>query len=252
MSNKKNKVEAVNCPNCGYVLNLQYQFCPSCGQSTQKEEDVKSLVSHFLNDYFTFDSKIIRSIKPLIISPGMLTLEYLAGKRIQYIPPLRLFIFLSIIFFLLLEWFNSESGSRIEDELLDDTFWNTFFASWLPKLFFILLPIFALIVARLYKKQKRSLLPHFLFALHYHSTIFLIGILYILASWVFYSLNWIVVNQSILLVFAVYLLFNLGFAMKKVYQESFKKTLIKFILLMFSYQLILITLTLVLLIFTIV
>lgn len=245
------KEETSPCLNCGHPLRNGYRFCPSCGQSTQKEENVQSLISHFLNDYFSFDSKIVRSVKPLIVEPGRLTLEYLAGKRIQYIPPFRLFIFLSIIFFLLLEWFNAGSNTKVEDELLDDSFWSTFFESWLPKLFFLLLPLFALIIARLYRKKAKSLLPHFLFALHYHSSIFLVGIFYILSSWVFYHLEWVIVNQLLLGGLAIYLLVNLWLALKKVYQDSVKKTLWKFILLMISYQIMLVLLTLILVVFSI-
>lgn len=212
---------------------------------------MQSLIGHFLNDYFSYDSKIACSVKPLIVEPGRLTLEYLKGKRIQYIPPFRLFIFLSIIFFLLLEWFNSSSTSKMEDELLDDSFWSTFFESWLPKLFFLLLPLFAMIIARLYRKKAKGLLPQFLFALHFHSTIFLVGIFYILASWVFYRLNWVIINQLLLTVLAVYLLINLWMSLKKVYRDSVKKTLLNFFLLMITYQIMLVVLTLILIVFSI-
>jgi len=241
----------LHCLNCTEPLENRHRFCPNCGQSTQKEETVRSLIGHFLNDYFSYDSKIIRSVKPLFAEPGRLTLEYIQGKRIQYIPPFRLFIFLSIIFFLLMEWFNSSSSAMVEDELLDDSFWSSFFESWLPKLFFLLLPLFALIIARLYRKKAKGLLPHFLFALHFHSTIFLVGIFYILASWVFYHLEWVIINQLLIGVLAIYLLINLWLALKRVYQDSVKKTLLKFVLLMVSYQLILIVLTLILVVFSI-
>ena len=251
MSKTKHSKETMHCLNCAQPLEKHHRFCPNCGQSTQKEESIRSLMGHFLNDYFSFDSKIVRSIKPLITEPGRLTIEYIEGKRIQYIPPFRLFIFLSIVFFLLLEWFNSTGSANIEDELLDDSFWSTFFESWLPKLFFLLLPIFALIIARLYRKNSKGMLPHFLFALHYHSTIFLIGIFYILASWVFYHLEWVTINQILLAILGTYLLINLWLALKKVYQDSVKKTALKFILLFISYQLILIALTLILVVFSI-
>ena len=53
-------------------------------------------------DYFHFDSKFFRTIIPLIIRPGKLTVEYMLGKRKTYVEPFRLFLVISIIYFLLL------------------------------------------------------------------------------------------------------------------------------------------------------
>jgi hypothetical protein len=59
------------------------------------------LISHFLGDYFTFDSKIFKSLIPLLLKPGFLTTEYMAGRRVRYIPPVRFYVFISILFFVL-------------------------------------------------------------------------------------------------------------------------------------------------------
>ncbi len=53
-------------------------------------------------DYFHFDSKFFKTIFPLIFKPGKLTLEYMKGKRKTYVEPFRLFLVISIIYFLLL------------------------------------------------------------------------------------------------------------------------------------------------------
>lgn len=71
--------------------------------------------------------------------PGFLTLEYLRGKRVSYIPPLRLFIFSSIIFFLLLSVLNLEEVQVEVGQSQEDYFWDRFFESFLPKLFFLTL-----------------------------------------------------------------------------------------------------------------
>lgn len=59
------------------------------------------MISDFLGDYFTFDSKIFKSLWYLAAHPGYLTTEYNSGRRVNYIPPLRLLILLGVVFFLL-------------------------------------------------------------------------------------------------------------------------------------------------------
>lgn len=244
---EKDKLENNQCLNCETNLQSSYVFCPNCGQELRSDSNLKSLFSHFLSDYFTFDSKIIRSIKPLITKPGFLTLEYLKGRRVHYIAPLRMFIFLSIIFFLILGISNQSNVQHVDNSALDDKLWNQFFESWLPKLFFVLLPLFALIISMLYKKQKRGMLTHFLFAFHFHSSIFILGIIYTLLSYVFVAFSMQTVNLVLLGLFSVYLAFYLWRALRVVYFETRLKTSWKFIVLAFLYSILLVVSSLILL-----
>lgn len=92
------------------------------------DQSIGSLLTHFLNGYFTFDSKIIRSVLPLITKPVYLTIEYLRCRRVQYIAPFWIFILLSLVFFLLLSWSNFTIVTTTSQiDLLNDVFWNLFF-----------------------------------------------------------------------------------------------------------------------------
>lgn len=87
------------CLNCDHPVPLLY--CGNCGQSLrQVRVSLHTLLMDFLGDYFTFDSKLLRSMTPLFFKPGELTLEFMRGRRASYIPPLRMYIFFSILFFL--------------------------------------------------------------------------------------------------------------------------------------------------------
>ncbi len=89
-----------HCLNCGTGLSESDKFCPTCGQKNEDQKvSLKQLLLDFLGDYFTFDSKLFRSIVPLLFKPGFLTSEYNSGKRATYIPPLRLYIFISFVYF---------------------------------------------------------------------------------------------------------------------------------------------------------
>jgi len=239
------------CPNCNETLSKTFTFCPACGQEVKLDQSVATLLTHFLNDYFTFDSKIIRSGLPLISRPAFLTKEYLKGRRVQYIAPFHLFIFLSLIFFLLISGSNSSSVDvSAEVKGFNDAFWNRFFDSWLPKLFFFLLPLFALIIAWLYRKQQRGMMPHFLFALHFHSSLFFMGIIYAVVSYIFRKLEWLIVNEVFLGLCGLYLAFYLWKSLRKMYSESRLKTSWKYIVLVVLYATLLVVSTFVLLLFS--
>jgi len=99
------------CYNCKQPLDPLQKFCPNCGQKRgNKRASFWTLVKDFLGDFFNWDSKFFRSIIPLAIKPGYLTNEYIIGRRIRYIPPIRLYIFLSFIYFLIVSITGSETN----------------------------------------------------------------------------------------------------------------------------------------------
>ncbi len=86
------------CANCGTPLLGEH--CYACGQP------VKGLVRHFsslmgdvLDSVFEWDARTPRTLWPLLARPGYLTLEYLAGRRIRYVSPFRLFFFIAVLTF---------------------------------------------------------------------------------------------------------------------------------------------------------
>ncbi|MCX7043787.1 MAG: DUF3667 domain-containing protein [Gammaproteobacteria bacterium] len=89
---------ARRCENCG--VPLQGDHCHACGQPT------KGLVRHFssiLGDFFdtvlNIDSRVLRTLGPLLTRPGFLSMEYFAGRRVRYVTPMRLFLFLTLLAF---------------------------------------------------------------------------------------------------------------------------------------------------------
>ncbi len=88
------------CLNCG--TELKGPFCFYCGQPDKNlMRFFPVLLRELLEDTFDFDSRFLRTIKPLLFKPGKLTRDYLEGRRFRYVPPLRLYIFSSIAFFFL-------------------------------------------------------------------------------------------------------------------------------------------------------
>lgn len=100
------------CANCGTPVARQY--CPECGQRV--EHAVHSL-SHFIleaaEDLTHADSRLWRTMLALLFKPGYLTSEFLSGRRVRYLPPLRLYLVLSVLFFLVGGLLHPHSNLRI-------------------------------------------------------------------------------------------------------------------------------------------
>src|SRR5688500_13544904 len=105
--------QQTNCLNCG--AEVVGRFCHHCGQENiETRENFFYLVGHFISDYLHFDSKFFRSLVPLFVKPGFLTKEYWEGRRMKYIPPLRLFFFVTIIFMVFTSYFYNRYGDRMK------------------------------------------------------------------------------------------------------------------------------------------
>lgn len=88
------------CLNCGHTVEQKY--CPNCGQkNTETRQPFAHLVGHFAEDLTHYDSAFWKTMKYLLFRPGFLTTQYLIGKRQLYVPPVKLYIFLSFVAFLI-------------------------------------------------------------------------------------------------------------------------------------------------------
>lgn len=113
----KNYRQETSCLNCG--SEVIGKFCHVCGQeNVEVRDNFFSMVWHFITDYFHFDSKFFRSLVPLFVKPGFLTKEYWEGRRMRYIPPLRLFFFVTIIFMISTSYFYSKFGTRMKNAMI--------------------------------------------------------------------------------------------------------------------------------------
>ena len=86
------------CLNCNYVV--ENRFCPNCGQENiDSRKSFYHLFVHFFEDLTHYENAFWKTIKSLLFKPAALTKEYLSGKRMSYLAPVRLYIFISFITF---------------------------------------------------------------------------------------------------------------------------------------------------------
>jgi hypothetical protein len=107
------------CLNCG--TSLQGPYCHFCGQPDRNfMRFFPALLRDLMEDFLDLDSRFARTMKPLLFRPGRLTRDFLEGRRFRYTPPLRLYIFSSLLFFLMAATF-STNAIRVDMDEHDDT-----------------------------------------------------------------------------------------------------------------------------------
>jgi hypothetical protein len=91
----------MHCANCGAERSGPY--CSRCGQNDRDyQRALPPLLSELLREAFELDSRLLRTLKLLLLKPGALSLEFSKNRRASYVSPIRLYFFTSILFFFFL------------------------------------------------------------------------------------------------------------------------------------------------------
>lgn len=92
--------DAFTCANCDAAAAGAY--CAACGQKRARPGDlgVAHAWEHLADELLDVDGRIFRTLRVLFTQPGQLTVDFLAGRRLRYVHPLRLFLVISGLFFL--------------------------------------------------------------------------------------------------------------------------------------------------------
>ncbi|MEO6189487.1 MAG: DUF3667 domain-containing protein, partial [Saprospiraceae bacterium] len=102
MSRRRIKQEF--CRNCNTSFSPEDDFCRHCGQENHSPNlPIKHLLFELFEAFTHLDSKVFLTFKHLIIQPGKFTTNFLANRRMRYVPPIRLYIFVSAVFFFLIQ-----------------------------------------------------------------------------------------------------------------------------------------------------
>ena len=113
------------CLNCGTELNGKY--CHNCGQHiTDHAMTVKRLILSYLDNTYLWDPQQFKTIWRLISRPGLLTNEYIAGKFVSQVQPLKLNMFLLVVFLTIFVFFGSDK--KINDTMQEITSSEEMFA----------------------------------------------------------------------------------------------------------------------------
>jgi len=219
------------CRNC--QTRLDGNYCPTCGQrNVDLERPIWSLIGDVVRETFELDGRAALTVKTLFRYPGMLTDEFLAGRRRTYTSPLRLYLVISISFFIVVAWI-ARSGILLEpgqDPGFDAAVQAGFLSDDLPRLMFALLPIFALLLKIVY--AKRLYFDHLIFSLHLHSAGYVI-LAMMLPIEELANRHFILMILQVVLF--VYFLAYFVMAVRRVYQSNWLAVALKSAIVLFGY-----------------
>jgi hypothetical protein len=193
------------CANCGAALADRY--CGRCGQDGHASLSLGHFLHELVEGLFHVDSKFWRTLRMLLTRPGVLTDQYLAGKRHSYSPPFRSYLVISIAYFVLASLFGPPAstvvspGGRVMHasdcaQIAANPGWALRFVpdlegrclralsnnqqvlsvavqSMLPKVMFVVLPLVALVQFWVYRRQRPLYLENLVFVLHFQSFYYL-------------------------------------------------------------------------------
>lgn len=110
----------MTCLNCRQVVEKRY--CPNCGQeNTDTRKTFHHLFVHFFEDLTHYENAFWKTIRNLLFRPGSLTTEYMSGKRMSYLAPVRLYIFISFITFFLMGVLPKGDSETAKNKTIDKT-----------------------------------------------------------------------------------------------------------------------------------
>jgi Protein of unknown function (DUF3667) len=95
---RRQRKRLTHCENCGTELTGKY--CAQCGQpAIDYRRSFRHVIVDILDSFLNWDSKFIATMSWLIARPWHLTNDFLDGRRVRYVHPLRLYLLASILFF---------------------------------------------------------------------------------------------------------------------------------------------------------
>jgi len=176
---------AAVCANCG--AELHGRFCAACGQESKPlDPPIRHFIGEFAQEFFDVDGRLLKTLRRLLFSPGFLTREHVEGRRIAWLSPLKLYLLASVAMFTVSALAGSYSEIRlttsdvaaVNQELQESGYASigelqraieTARLTWLPRVLFVLVPLFAGLVALLERRSRRHFPSHLVFALHVHA-----------------------------------------------------------------------------------
>ena len=259
----------VDCANCG--ARLADRYCGRCGQDSHVTLTLRHFLHEFVEGLFHVDSTFWRTLRTLLIRPGLLTQEYLGGKRHSYSPPFRSYLVISIAYFILasilaapaskvvspggremqasdcaqiaanpgwiLRLVPDLEGSCVRALSDDRRALNAVLQNLLPKVMFVVLPLVALVQFWIYRRQRPLYLENLVFVLHFQTFYYLASTFALLLAAGVAAIVGAGARIGELFEFAIYLwsVVYLFIAMRRVYRASTLKTVLGLVALAVSY-----------------
>jgi len=188
------------CPNCD--IGVLTPFCPNCGEHVlhTRELTLRPLISQAFESFTNIDGRLLRSFRYLVSRPGALTNAYLKGQRKPYMAPVALFLLINVLFFAMEsvtggKVFTTPLESHLHTQPWSDAVQNlvarnleskhTTLSSYAPifnravalnarSLIIFMAVFFSPAPAFVFRRSRRPLVVHVVFALHFYAFVLLL------------------------------------------------------------------------------
>jgi thiamine biosynthesis protein ThiS len=254
------------CPSCNAANPSD--FCASCGEKKPSPHDLSMghLLSHAGETLFHWDSKIFRTIRLLFNRPGLLTSEYVNGRRKPYVHPFQVFFIANLLYFLLfpiLGWSGLKTPLVIYQTDMSYRVWASRMAAHRAEvkgvsmgeftqrfdhaadvesrsLVLLMVPLFALAAGVLGWSKRRFFAEHVVFALHFYAfwiiTILIVlygGAFAVLLAWksLGHAVSFRYLDARLFEVSEIIVATYLALALRRFYGDSKPTAIIKAVLL---------------------
>ncbi|HEY0996004.1 MAG TPA: DUF3667 domain-containing protein [Gemmatimonadaceae bacterium] len=213
------------CVSCGREAVGTY--CTWCGERRPEARHytIRGFAEEAFESLSDVDGRLLRSLRTLFNRPGELTVRYMRGERVRWVPPLRLFLLMNIVFFVLahrfhirvfdtplhvqmtMQWYSKGITPIVHAHLAGTGLTMTQYArefdgrttTLARSLVIVMVPVFALVAALVNARQRRPALHHLTFALHTYAA--LLGLL--VGTWAAIYLGvvgyWLVTGRELVL-----------------------------------------------------
>lgn len=159
-------MESPTCLNCGTALTDR--FCPRCGQKAQPTRlPLRELLGEASSTFLNLDGLLWRTLLSLFLHPGQATLDYNAGRRVRYLPPLRIYLSISVIYFLTVELLDSNRVFFVDISSDEGAVGVT-----VQYALFLLVPVLAGLLQLLRCRRGAYYVEYLVWAVHLHSVWF--------------------------------------------------------------------------------
>lgn len=108
------------CNNCFQRFESHYPYCPYCGDRAGSQLTLGTLFNNTISNYFSVDARFFKSFWPLIFKPGYLAKQFVEGRRLLYLHPAQMYLFISVIFFFLFSFISREQVVEVDNALKQD------------------------------------------------------------------------------------------------------------------------------------
>ncbi|RKE95244.1 DUF3667 domain-containing protein [Ichthyenterobacterium magnum] len=114
------KTEQVDCQNCDKTFEDGFEFCPHCGQKTDEDLTLSVLFYNTISNYFSFDARFLKGFIFLMFKPGFLPQKFIEGKRLLYLHPGQMYLFVAFIFFFIFSFTVTENTNDLNKALQEN------------------------------------------------------------------------------------------------------------------------------------